>query len=397
MAHLDGRGRADRARLVRRARRHRRRVAPCSTSGTRTSSRTGPTTRRTRASRRPTAWTSTAPRRAGVPEGPAGGGRRRVRLPPARRHVGLEQRRAGRRRRGLAARRHALRPAPHRRDARRDGAGARRPPDRRRSSTPTPTATTATATSSSGDASRSSRRAGRRRDGRGPAGDAAALVHGRPRARARQASCAASSGRSSSTTSSSRRRRAPSTGELDARGRRPPVELIEVGPAHTGRRRVVHVPDARRRLHRRHPLHRRHADHLGRAAPELDRGVRADPGARPRGRRSRPRPADRRRPTSRPSPTTSGSSSGRRLSGPTPDGVVEATREIDRLVDDSPFAGWTDRERICINVDTAYRHRRPGTPASNALKIFGRMAVYPSLKLPAPRRRFACVDLLRCR
>jgi glyoxylase-like metal-dependent hydrolase (beta-lactamase superfamily II) len=58
--------------------------------------------------------------------------------------------------------------------------------------------------------------------------------------------------------------------------------------------------------------------------------------------------------------------------------VVEATREVDRLVDDSPYAGWTDRERICINVDAVYRHRDPPRPATNVLELFGRMAEYPA-------------------
>jgi len=55
---------------------------------------------------------------------------------------------------------------------------------------------------------------------------------------------------------------------------------------------------------------------------------------------------------------------------------VDATREIDQLIDDSPFAGWTDRERICINVDAVYRHHRPGTPPTNVLDLFARMAAY---------------------
>jgi glyoxylase-like metal-dependent hydrolase (beta-lactamase superfamily II) len=54
--------------------------------------------------------------------------------------------------------------------------------------------------------------------------------------------------------------------------------------------------------------------------------------------------------------------------------VVEATREVDRLIDDSRYADWTDRERICINVDAVYRHRRPGTPTTNVLELFSRMA-----------------------
>jgi glyoxylase-like metal-dependent hydrolase (beta-lactamase superfamily II) len=56
--------------------------------------------------------------------------------------------------------------------------------------------------------------------------------------------------------------------------------------------------------------------------------------------------------------------------------VVDATREVDQLIDDSPYAGWTDRERICINVDAVYREHDPSRPVTNVLEIFGRMAAY---------------------
>jgi glyoxylase-like metal-dependent hydrolase (beta-lactamase superfamily II) len=58
--------------------------------------------------------------------------------------------------------------------------------------------------------------------------------------------------------------------------------------------------------------------------------------------------------------------------------VVEATRQVDRLVDGTPAAGWTDRERVCINVDAVYRHRL-GLPATPVLELFARMARYPNL------------------
>jgi glyoxylase-like metal-dependent hydrolase (beta-lactamase superfamily II) len=58
--------------------------------------------------------------------------------------------------------------------------------------------------------------------------------------------------------------------------------------------------------------------------------------------------------------------------------VVDATREVDRLIDDSPFAGWTDRERICINVDAVYRERDPSRPLTGVLDLFSRMAAYAS-------------------
>jgi glyoxylase-like metal-dependent hydrolase (beta-lactamase superfamily II) len=56
--------------------------------------------------------------------------------------------------------------------------------------------------------------------------------------------------------------------------------------------------------------------------------------------------------------------------------VIDATREVDRLIDDSPYAGWTDRERIFINVDAVYRHRDPSRAPTNVLELFGRMAAY---------------------
>ncbi len=52
--------------------------------------------------------------------------------------------------------------------------------------------------------------------------------------------------------------------ELEVGGR--VVELIEVGPAHTAGDVLAYVPDAKTRLHRRHPVHRRHADRVGRPA-----------------------------------------------------------------------------------------------------------------------------------
>jgi glyoxylase-like metal-dependent hydrolase (beta-lactamase superfamily II) len=56
--------------------------------------------------------------------------------------------------------------------------------------------------------------------------------------------------------------------------------------------------------------------------------------------------------------------------------VVDATNEVDRLIDESPYAAWTDRERICINVDAVYREHDPARPATNVLELFSRMADY---------------------
>ena len=59
--------------------------------------------------------------------------------------------------------------------------------------------------------------------------------------------------------------------DLEVGGR--PIELIEVGPAHTKGDVLVHSPDDRTDLHRRHPLHRRHAHRVGRSAVELGEGL----------------------------------------------------------------------------------------------------------------------------
>jgi glyoxylase-like metal-dependent hydrolase (beta-lactamase superfamily II) len=58
--------------------------------------------------------------------------------------------------------------------------------------------------------------------------------------------------------------------------------------------------------------------------------------------------------------------------------VVDTTREVDRLVDDTPFADWTDRERIHINVDAVYRDRDRDRPVTGVLELFSRMAAYSS-------------------
>ena len=209
---------------------------------------------------------------------------------PARRVVGVEQRRAGRRRRRVAARRHALRPARARRRCSTPSAPA--PPARRSasSSTPTPTATTATATSSSAGAEIIASTATAEEMAEVSPAMLGGLCAGPGRGRRpvpqllrrlpvrRHHADAADA----DVRGSPQRRRRRARGRAD-RGRT---------GAHEGRH---DRPRARRqdRLHGRHPVHQRHADRVGRPAGELGRGVRPDARHGRRRRRPGPRAAHR--------------------------------------------------------------------------------------------------------
>ncbi len=112
--------------------------------------------------------------------------RRVLRLPAARRWLGMEQRRADRGRRRIAARRHAVRSRTDRGDARLDDGRHGRLRRSTRWSTPMPTATTATATRSHPSSARGRDRrlvGDRRRDGRCPAVDARRAQPGARRGR----------------------------------------------------------------------------------------------------------------------------------------------------------------------------------------------------------------------
>jgi glyoxylase-like metal-dependent hydrolase (beta-lactamase superfamily II) len=165
-------------------------------------------------------------------------------------------------------------------------------------------------------------------------------------------------------------------GELQLRAGDRAVELIEVGPAHTGGDVIAWAPDAR-------VVFAGDILFIGGtpivwAGPvanwidALDRILALDPavivpGHGPLAERSDVEAlADYFRLVDR-------EAGARAASGMD---VVDATREIDRLIDDSPFAGWTDRERICINVDAVYRHHDPSRPATNVVELFSRMASY---------------------
>ena len=198
---------------------------------------------------------------------------RMPRVPAARRRLGLEQRRARRRRRCLAARRHAVRPAADAGDARRDGAGHRDGADR---------------------------------DARQHARQRRPLLRQPARRRARRSSRRRATAHEMAEVPPSMMaalNNAPGdVGELfrsffgefefdgidvahaDAhvrrrarrRGRRTARRADRGRPgAHRGRHDRLRARRADD-LHRRHPLHQRHADRVGRAAVELGRGVRPD-------------------------------------------------------------------------------------------------------------------------
>ena len=54
--------------------------------------------------------------------------------------------------------------------------------------------------------------------------------------------------------------------------------------------------------------------------------------------------------------------------------VEECTADIDRILDDSPFADWTDRERIVVNVQSIWRQLEPSYVAPDVVTVFQQMA-----------------------
>ena len=193
------------------------------------------------------------------------------------RRLGLEQRRPDRERRRVAARRHAVRPPQHARDARCDEAGTRMPPPTSTGwSTPTRTATTPTATNSS-PAPRSSRPPPLPPRWQQPRRRAlAALMRG---ARANGGlvgdflvECFGSFDFEGITHTPPNR---TFDGQLTLTVGRQARRTDRSRPCPYRRRH--HGPRARRSdsLHRRHPVHRGRADHLGGTRAELDRRLRS--------------------------------------------------------------------------------------------------------------------------
>lgn len=62
---------------------------------------------------------------------------------------------------------------------------------------------------------------------------------------------------------------------------------------------------------------------------------------------------------------------------------VEAARDLDAEIDTSPFADWNDRERIMVTVDTLWTELEPGRPRANVLEVFQQMADYRAARRPA--------------
>ena len=66
-----------------------------------------------------------------------------------------------------------------------------------------------------------------------------------------------------------------------------------------------------------------------------------------------------------------------RTSGMSP---LEATADIDRTIDATPFAGWLDRERIAVNVETVWADLEPGHLRAPITELFARMARLAALR-----------------
>jgi glyoxylase-like metal-dependent hydrolase (beta-lactamase superfamily II) len=63
--------------------------------------------------------------------------------------------------------------------------------------------------------------------------------------------------------------------------------------------------------------------------------------------------------------------------------AFEAAKDIEL----GPFAGWLDSERIAVNVDTLYREFRNGDQASDIIELFSRMAVLAGYATELPGRQ----------
>jgi glyoxylase-like metal-dependent hydrolase (beta-lactamase superfamily II) len=57
-------------------------------------------------------------------------------------------------------------------------------------------------------------------------------------------------------------------------------------------------------------------------------------------------------------------------------GPAEAARDLDADIDAGPFADWLDRERIMVTVDTFWRELEPDRPPTNVAELFQHMADY---------------------
>ena len=54
--------------------------------------------------------------------------------------------------------------------------------------------------------------------------------------------------------------------------------------------------------------------------------------------------------------------------------VDEAIRDIDDHIDHTPYAEWTDRERIVVNVQSIWRELEPAYVSPDVIAVFQAMA-----------------------
>ncbi|MEM9134924.1 MAG: MBL fold metallo-hydrolase [Actinomycetota bacterium] len=54
--------------------------------------------------------------------------------------------------------------------------------------------------------------------------------------------------------------------------------------------------------------------------------------------------------------------------------VADAIADIDRQIDEGPYADWTDRERIVVNVQTIWSELEPGFVSPEVVAVFQQMA-----------------------
>jgi cyclase len=168
---------------------------------------------------------------------------------------------------------------------------------------------------------------------------------------------------------------------VEAGGR--PVELIEVGPAHTGGDLLAWLPDARVVFTGdilfvgSTPI--MWAGPIGNwvAACELIEGLDAAvvvPGHGPLATPERVRAVGDYLRFVRDGATA------RHAAGMA---AAEAARDLDADIEAGPYADWLDRERIMVTVDTIYRELEPGRPRTTAAELFEQMASYTAARRSA--------------
>jgi glyoxylase-like metal-dependent hydrolase (beta-lactamase superfamily II) len=62
--------------------------------------------------------------------------------------------------------------------------------------------------------------------------------------------------------------------------------------------------------------------------------------------------------------------------------ALDAAYDLDAEVDTSPYADWNDRERIVVTVDRVYGELDPARPATGVVDLFTNMAAYTAVRRP---------------